>query len=214
MQKIIHTYDRFIHKLKSLDFTLLLALRIYLAPIFIVAGLNKLNSFNATSEWLGNSNWGLGLPFAPLMTALVIFAELIGGFALLFGVFTRLFSIMLIITMAVAGWTVHLKNGWFAIASSEAGTSTALFWSKLGFGSANESLNNAQEVALRLEKAREILQEHGNYEWLTDMGNFVILNNGVEFAVTYLIMLLPLLFYGAGNYVSVDYFFKKAVFKK
>lgn len=59
MQKIIHTYDRFIHKLKSLDFTLLLALRIYLAPIFIVAGLNKLNSFNATSEWLGNSDWGL-----------------------------------------------------------------------------------------------------------------------------------------------------------
>ena len=44
----------------------------------------------------------------------------------------------------------------------------------------------------KLERAREILQAHGNYEWLTASGKFVILNNGIEFAATYLIMLLAL----------------------
>lgn len=213
MKKLIKYHDKMIEKLKSLDFIGLLALRIYLAPIFIIAGLTKLNSFSATAQWFGNPEWGLGLSFPVLMTALVIFAELVGGFALLLGVFTRFFSLILAITMAVAGFTVHLKNGWFAIASSDSTTSIAVFWSKLGFGMATDSLNNASEVAKRLDKAKEILQEHGNYDWLTEMGNFVILNNGVEFAVTYLVMLLPLLFYGAGRYVSVDYFVRKRLLK-
>lgn len=213
MKKLIKYHDKMIEKLKSLDFIGLLALRIYLAPIFIIAGLTKLNSFSATAQWFSNPEWGLGLPFPVLMTALVIFAELVGGFALLLGVFTRFFSLILAITMAVAGFTVHLKNGWFAIASSDSTTSIAVFWSKLGFGMATDSLNNASEVAKRLDKAKEILQEHGNYDWLTEMGNFVILNNGVEFAVTYLVMLLPLLFYGAGKYISVDYFVSKHFLK-
>ena len=51
---------------------------------------------------------------------------------------------------------------------------------------------------------RSILQEHGNYEWLTAKGNFVILNNGIEFGVTYFIMLLSLFFTGAGKVVSAD----------
>ena len=50
------------------------------------------------------------------------------------------------------------------------------------------------EVAVRLDAARELLQEHGNYGWLTGKGSIVILQNGIEFAVTYLIMLLALLF--------------------
>lgn len=214
MKKIIALYQTFINQLKRLDFIGLLALRIYLAPIFIIAGLAKLNSFNDTAQWLGNSEWGLGLPFPVLMTALVILAELVGGFALLFGLLTRFFSILLIITMAVAGFAVHLKNGWFAIASSDGATSIASFWANVGFSSAQNSVANAQEVAQRLDKAKEILQTHGNYDWLTEYGNFVILNNGMEFAITYLIMLLPLLFYGAGNYVSLDYYLNKFFYKK
>lgn len=214
MKKIIALYQTFINQLKRLDFIGLLALRIYLAPIFIIAGLAKLNSFNDTAQWLGNSEWGLGLPFPTLMTALVILAELVGGFALLFGLLTRFFSILLIITMAVAGFAVHLKNGWFAIASSDGATSIASFWANVGFSSAQNSVANAQEVAQRLDKAKEILQTHGNYDWLTEYGNFVILNNGMEFAITYLIMLLPLLFYGAGNYVSLDYYLNKFFYKK
>jgi putative oxidoreductase len=32
-----------------------------------------------------------------------------------------------------------------------------------------------------------------------------VLNNGIEFAATYFIMLLALFFIGAGRYVSLDY---------
>ena len=49
------------------------------------------------------------------------------------------------------------------------------------------------------------MQQNGDYSWLTDNGSFVVLNNGIEFAVTYLIMLLALLFIGGGKYFSLDY---------
>jgi uncharacterized membrane protein YphA (DoxX/SURF4 family) len=49
------------------------------------------------------------------------------------------------------------------------------------------------------------LQEHGNYDWLTEYGNFVVLNNGIEFAATYFVMLLALFFIGGGKYLSIDY---------
>ena len=56
----------------------------------------------------------------------------------------------------------------------------------------------------RLDRAKEILREHGHYEWLTENGSLVILNNGIEFAATYLIMLVALFFIGAGRTLSVD----------
>jgi hypothetical protein len=57
----------------------------------------------------------------------------------------------------------------------------------------------------KLAAAKAILQEHGNYNWLTSSGPLVVLNSGIEFAATYFIMLLSLLFTGAGRYFSVDY---------
>ena len=57
----------------------------------------------------------------------------------------------------------------------------------------------------RLDRIKAILHEHGNYDWLTQNGSVAILNNGIEFATTYLIMLLVLLFMGGGRYVSLDY---------
>jgi hypothetical protein len=85
---------------------------------------------------------------------------------------------------------VHWQNGWLAIAE---GTGS-LF--------ANERTLGAIE---RLDKAKSLLKEHGNYSWLTEHGNFVVLNNGIEFAATYFVMLLVLFFYGAGRYVSLDH---------
>jgi putative oxidoreductase len=58
---------------------------------------------------------------------------------------------------------------------------------------------------IRKEKARELLKEHGNYKWLTETGPITILKNGIEFAATYFIMLLALFSYGAGRYLSADY---------
>ena len=62
---------------------------------------------------------------------------------------------------------------------------------------------------MRLGAAREILQEHGNYSWLTEKGSYVILNNGIEFGVTYLVMLLGLLFTGGGRFTSIDYYLSR-----
>jgi len=97
------------------------------------------------------------------------------------------------ITMLVAGFTVHLKNGWLAIAE----------------GSGVFSSDRTAGAIERLDAAKSLLQNYGNYDWLTENGNFVILNNGVEFAATYFIMLLVLFFIGAGNFVSVDYWLKR-----
>jgi len=111
------------------------------------------------------------------------------------GVAVRLVSIPLMATMVVAALTVHLEYGWLAIADSSS-------WL------ANERV---LESAERLERAKNILQEHGNYSWLTGRGALVVLNNGIEFAATYFIMLLTLLFTGGGRYTSVDYYVSRSL---
>ena len=64
-----------------------------------------------------------------------------------------------------------------------------------------------------MERAKDILREHGNYDWLTEKGSFVILNNGIEFATTYFIMLMVLFFWGGGRYLSLDYYFDRSARK-
>ncbi|MDH3948469.1 MAG: DoxX family protein [Gammaproteobacteria bacterium] len=177
-------------KTRAFDFLGPLALRLYLAPIFWMAGTSKFSAFEDTAAWFGNPDWGLGLPFPTLMAFLAASTETLGAIMLLFGLGVRWISIPLMFTMLVAIFSVHWQHGWQAIAD----TKFCLF-----------NCGDAQEAALRLDKAKEILQEHGNYSWLTEQGSFVVLNNGIEFAVTYLIMLLVLFFIGAGKYVSLDY---------
>ena len=169
--------------LRHFDGLAQLALRLYLVPVFWMAGTQKLSGIDNTIEWFGNPDWGLGLPFPTLMAYLAAYTEAIGALLLLIGLATRWISIPLMITMLVAIFAVHWPNGWAAIADS-----------------------SSEDVAARLGAARELLQVHGNYSWLTEKGSFVILNNGIEFAVTYLIMLFSLFFTGGGRYVSVDYF--------
>lgn len=177
----------------KIDFLAPLALRFYLAPIMWMAGTQKLENFPATVAWFANPDWGLGLPLPELMAGLAAGSEVLGAIFLLFGFAVRWISIPLFITMIVAAITVHLQNGWLAIS-----TSTGLF--------ATERTIAATE---RLQRAKEILQQYGNYDWLTEQGNFVILNNGIEFAATYAIMLLTLIFIGGGRYVSLDYWIAK-----
>lgn len=194
-----------IESARHVDFLGPLALRLYLAPIFIAAGMVKLSSFPDTVAWFGNPDWGLGLPFPYLMAMLATWTEILGGLALLAGVAVRWVSIPLLFTMLVAATTAHWENGWFAIAPSDPDTSMAKVLAVVGFPGAQESLENSEEVSKRLSAARNLLQRHGHYDWLTGKGGFVILNDGIEFSVTYLIMCLVLLFTGAGRYVSVDY---------
>lgn len=148
-----------------------------------------MQAFDSTVEWFGNDDWGLGLPLPWLMAFLATAAELLGAVLLTVGLFTRLICIPLIITMLVAIFCVHWGNGWQAIADVNAPF-------------ANEQVLATPE---KLERARTILETHGNYEWLTASGKFVVLNNGIEFATTYLIMLLALVGLGGGRYHSLDY---------
>ena len=189
INSVLQRYQKCLQHFKHLDGMAALALRIYLVPIFWMAGQNKLMHFNDTVEWFANPDWGLGLPFPTLMAVLATSAELGGAILLALGLFTRLISIPLIITMLVAILTVHLPNGWQAIADPQAPFANI----------------QVMESAEKLEKAREILMTYGNYDWLTSSGSFVILNNGIEFAATYFVMLLALIVLGGGRYVSVDY---------
>ena len=107
--------------------------------------------------------------------------------------------------MLVATFAVHWDTGWFAVAPGDPSTSTAKPLASLGIPAAKRSLENSEEVGKRISAAKSLLKEHGNYNWLTEKGNLVVLNNGIEFAVTYFIMLLMLFFTGAGKYLSVDY---------
>jgi putative oxidoreductase len=176
-----------------------LLFRLFLAPILIQAGYTKLLAFDNTVEWFGNAEYGLGLPFPLIMASLAIGAELIGGFFLLVGLATRWVSIPLMVTMLVAIFAVHWSNGWAAIADASS-------WLSDGTIFFNEAVMTAPE---KLAAAKIILSEQGNYDWLSSSGKFVVLNNGVEFAVTYFIMLLSLFFSGGGKYTSVDYLFAK-----
>ena len=173
---------------KVVDFLGPLALRLYLVPVFWTTGTNKLNSLDNVVAWFGNSDWGLGLPFPTLMAWLAFGSEIVGSIALLFGLGTRLMSIPLMVTMLVAAFTVHAKNGWQAIADPMSPF-------------ANENVGGAIE---RLDMAKDLLREHGNYDWLTEAGSFVVSNNGMEWAITYFVMLLALFFWGPGK-LSLDY---------
>ena len=194
---------------RKLDFIAPLLLRLFLAPVFISAGLNKLLAFDSTVEWFGNADWGLGLPLPWLMAFLAVATELLGGVLLLLGLATRYIAVPLMVTMLVAAFAVHWDNGWYAIAPSDPAISMSQPLAAIGVPGAEASLQNSEEVSKRLDAARGLLQEHGHYNWLTETGPFVVLNNGIEFAATYFIMLLSLFFTGAGRYLSVDYWWAR-----
>ncbi|MDD3762766.1 MAG: DoxX family protein [Nevskiales bacterium] len=181
--------QRMMHALGRIDFLAPLLLRLYLVPVLWMAGTRKLAGFDDTVAWFGNPDWGLGLPFPWLMALLATAAELGGAVALLMGVAVRWFAIPLMVTMVVAAGTVHWDNGWLAIAE----------------GAGPFATERTVAATERLQVARGILREHGDYDWLTEHGSFVVLNNGIEFAATYFVMLLALAALGGGRYVSVDY---------
>lgn len=195
LQSTLSLYQDSLKKINHFDGIGSLLLRLYLAPILIQAGWTKWSAFDDTAAWFGNEDWGLGLPLPYLMLSLVILAELVGGFMLLLGLLTRLTTIPLMFTMIVAATTVHWEHGWLVIADASS-------WLADGTLIYNESVMAAPE---KVEAARSLLKEHGNYKWLTSSGKFVVLNNGIEFAATYFVMLLALLFLGGGRYLSVDY---------
>lgn len=192
MRDLIRRLNKPLEFLAFADFLAPLALRLYLVPVFWMAGSNKLQSMESTIAWFGNPDWGLGLPLPALLAWLATLTEAIGAISLLIGLGVRWISLPLMITMLVAAFAVHWQNGWLAIAEK-----TGVF-----------ATERTVEATERLDRAKAILQEHGNYGWLTEHGNFAVLNNGIEFAATYFVMLLALLYLGSGK-AGVDYWLNR-----
>lgn len=181
---------------RRLDFLGPLALRLYLVPVFWVAGMNKATGFGDVVEWFGNDDWGLGLP-APTLTAFLATAAEVGGAVLLlFGLCTRLVTVPLMAAMLVAAATVHWEHGWQAVHDSQ-----SPFASRFTLGIESDDASAAAE---RLARARDLLEEHGNYEWLTEQGSLMVSNSAIEWPATYFVMLLALYATGGGRYVSLD----------
>jgi len=175
---MLELFNKFRDSLSLIEDFAPLIFRLLLAYVFFVTGMTKLYGFENTVAWFEH---GLNLPF-PRLNAFMATATEVAGFVLLFlGLGTRIISIPLFIVMIVAMVTVHMDNGWLIIGSSEANP----------------------EIASRVSAARDILKEHGNYEWLTEKGGFVILQNGIENIVTYMAMLLSLIVKGPGK-ISLD----------
>ena len=187
--------QRLLDQLRWSDFLAPLALRLYLVPIFWMAGTHKWADMDSIITWFGE---GLGLPFPTVMAYLATGTEIIGAVALLIGLGVRWISVPLMVTMLVAIVTVHADNGWLAVAEGP----DSLF-----------ATERTTQAIARLDEAKTLLQQHGDYERLTEHGSLVMLNNGIEFATTYFIMLLALFFMGAGRFVSLDYWIRQAIFK-
>ncbi|WP_444929984.1 DoxX family protein [Microbulbifer sp. SSSA002] len=193
MNRLSCGYTGFVRYARKIDWLGPLLLRIYLAPIFILAGMNKVSHIEDIAAWFGNPDWGLGLPAPMLMAWMTALVELVGGVAILVGGATRLAVIPLMFVMAVAAATVHWEYGWSALPDKT--LSVPWEWRK----------DLIEGASVRKEKIVGLLKEHGNYEWLMETGGVTILKNGIEFAATYFIMLLALFCSGAGRFFSVDY---------
>jgi uncharacterized membrane protein YphA (DoxX/SURF4 family) len=194
MIRLINKLQDALDALHTLDFLGPLALRLYLAPIFWVAGVEKVTGFDGVVEWFGDPDWGLGLPAPAVLAFLATATEVAGALLLLVGFAVRWVSLPLMGTMAVAALTVHWENGWQAIASAKApfaANSLGPFMFE-DAGGDYESLDAAKDVLTQCA-------------WQADTGKLVLLNNGIEFAATYFVMLLALFFMGGGRYLSADY---------
>lgn len=94
----------------------LLVLRVVLGVIFAAHGAQKLfGSFGGPGlKGVAGFHEQLGIRPPYLMAVLAGLAEFIGGILIAVGFLTSLAAVALILVMAVAALTVHLKNGFFS----------------------------------------------------------------------------------------------------
>lgn len=206
-------HDRALAGLGHLDGVASLLMRLILGPVLIASGWEKITGTN----WFAHTLDSFPFPFNVLPPEfswfLASWTEFLGGILLLFGLATRFVAIPLAVTMFVAAWSVHLDNGWAAIAPSRPaavcvpGSEAHAASSRLERFVECQNVNaRTIEASKRLARAKAILREHGDYRYLNGRGAIVKLNNGIEFAAIYLTMLLGLLIIGGGRYFSLDYY--------
>lgn len=84
-------------------------LRVVVGAVFFVHGFQKLflMGFGGVADMME----GIGVPAPGLFAVVVTLVELLGGLALILGLFTRLAAVSLAVDMLVATLTVHMPNG-------------------------------------------------------------------------------------------------------
>lgn len=98
----------------ALGFTIV---RVIVGIVFIAHGAQKLFGFGIAGVIGGFGQYGVPLP--TIAAPVVTFVELLGGIALLLGLFTRIAAILLAIDMLGAIVFVHFKGGFFLPAGYE-----------------------------------------------------------------------------------------------
>jgi uncharacterized membrane protein YphA (DoxX/SURF4 family) len=185
MSKLLDLLQRALARSRSCDFLALLAVRLYLLPTLYEGAHAKVTGFGQVVAWFGTpvAQGGLGLPLPLVMASLATGTEVAGLICIALGLCTRLIAVPLMILTIVAGASVHWVHGWAAIAGK------------------------TTEASLRLDGLMSWLAHDfpGRFNYVTALGDPVVLNNGMEFTATYGIMVLVLFFFGAGRYVSADY---------
>jgi putative oxidoreductase len=90
----------------------LVPLRVVVGLVFLMHGGQKLFGFglSGTADIMGK----LGIPLPSLAASVVIIAELVGGLAILFGLYARWAGIALAIEMLVAIPVARVHGGFFA----------------------------------------------------------------------------------------------------
>ncbi len=103
---------------------------------------------------------GLNLPFPELLAFLAAATEVVGCICIALGLFTRIIAIPIDFYDECGQCMVHWKHGWDAIATG------------------------SMESTIRLNGFITWLAENfpGRYNYITELGDPVMLNNGMEFA--------------------------------
>lgn len=98
------------------DWVALLPIRLLMAYEFVMAGLKKYNGNN----WFANYQDNFLFPFnhvpVEISWFMATWTEILGGFCLVFGLFTRFWAFSLIIVSIVAISGVHWPDDWNSLA--------------------------------------------------------------------------------------------------